>query len=89
MDFAVSEILRAHVERVALLTEADLDSDDALAGYVRATVTTQFHPCGTARMGRTDDPLAVVDGRCRLRGIENLRVVDASVMRRELREGRP
>jgi choline dehydrogenase len=47
---------------------------------VRATVTTQFHPCGTARMGPPDDPLAVIDQHCRLRGIQNLRVVDASVM---------
>jgi choline dehydrogenase len=70
----------AHVERVALLTEAAIDSEEALAAYVRATVTTQFHPCGTARTGPADDRMAVVDDRCRLRGIDNLRVVDASIM---------
>ena len=73
------EIAR-HMHHVALLSEETISSDDALAGYVRATVSTQFHPCGTARMGPPDDPMAVVDQYCRLRPIQNLRVVDASVM---------
>jgi choline dehydrogenase len=42
--------------------------------------TTIFHPIGTLKMGRDGDPLAVVDSRLRLRGIERLRVIDASVM---------
>jgi choline dehydrogenase len=42
--------------------------------------TTIFHPIGTLKMGRADDPMAVVDSRLRLRGIERLRVVDASIM---------
>ncbi|MGL4729240.1 MAG: GMC family oxidoreductase [Bosea sp. (in: a-proteobacteria)] len=42
--------------------------------------TTIFHPVGTARMGRVDDPLAVVDERLRIIGLEGLRVIDASVM---------
>ena len=69
-----------HVTRVALLSEETLGSDEALASYVHATVATQFHPSGTARMGPADDPMAVVDQHCRLRGVENLRVVDASIM---------
>jgi choline dehydrogenase len=73
------EIAR-HTHHVALLSEETVGSDDALAAYVRATVTTQFHPCGTARMGPADDLMAVVDQHCRLRAIPNLRVVDASVM---------
>jgi choline dehydrogenase len=72
--------IAAHVERVALLTEEAVHSDEALRAYVRATVTTQFHPCGTARMGASDDPMAVVDSHCRVRGLDNLRVVDASIM---------
>ena len=73
------EIAR-HMHHVALLSEETVGSDDALAAYVRATVSTQFHPCGTARMGPAGDPMAVVDQHCRLRTIANLRVVDASVM---------
>jgi choline dehydrogenase len=73
------EIVR-HTHHVALLSEEMMGSDDALAAYVRATVSTQFHPCGTARMGPPNDAMAVVDQHCRLRAIPNLRVVDASVM---------
>jgi 5-(hydroxymethyl)furfural/furfural oxidase len=40
------------------------------------------HPCGTCAIGRKDDPMAVVDSNCRVYGMENLRVVDASVMPR-------
>ena len=42
--------------------------------------TTIFHPVGTAKMGRDDDPRAVLDGRLRVRGVAGLRVIDASVM---------
>ena len=57
--------------------------DDDEAALVKAAGdigTTIFHPVGTAKMGRADDPLAVVDERLRVIGIEGLRVVDASVM---------
>lgn len=42
--------------------------------------TTIFHPVGTCKMGRSDDPQAVVDARLRVRGISRLRVADASIM---------
>jgi choline dehydrogenase-like flavoprotein len=73
------EIAR-HTHHVALLSEGTIGSDEALAAYVRATISTQFHPCGTARMGPAPDPMAVVDQHCRVRTLQNLRVVDASVM---------
>lgn len=57
-----------------------IESDDDLLKAAGLLATTIFHPAGTARMGREDDPHAVLDGRLRLRGIAGLRVVDASVM---------
>jgi 5-(hydroxymethyl)furfural/furfural oxidase len=60
---------------------AALAADDAeLADYVRNNVAGTFHVCGTCRMGRADDPDAVVDAVGRVRGIAGLRVVDASIM---------
>jgi choline dehydrogenase len=53
-------------------------SDEALLAYCRVRGTTIYHPTSTCRMG--NDPLAVVDQRLRVRGIDGLRVVDASVM---------
>jgi choline dehydrogenase-like flavoprotein len=58
----------------------ELVSDEDLLDGARAVGTTIFHPVGTARMGIDSDPMAVTDARLRLRGIEGLRVVDASVM---------
>ena len=57
-------------------------SDDAarLAKAAGDIGTTIFHPVGTAKMGRASDPLAVVDERLRVIGLERLRVIDASVM---------
>src|SRR5208283_5094450 len=59
---------------------ADVRSDDALDAYIRATAATAHHPLGTCKMGPDSDPMAVVDPELRVRGIEALRVVDASVM---------
>ena len=55
-------------------------SDEDLARLAGDIATTIFHPVGTTKMGRTDDPMAVVDSHLRVRGICGLRVVDAGVM---------
>ena len=55
-------------------------TDEELARLAGDIATTIFHPVGTARMGRPDDPMAVVDPQLRVRGVAGLRVVDASVM---------
>ncbi|MFD0205373.1 MULTISPECIES: GMC family oxidoreductase [Saccharothrix] len=57
-------------------------SDDELGELVRARAETLFHPVGTCRAGRADDPDAVVDPHLRVRGVAGLRVVDAAVMPR-------
>ena len=61
---------------------ADLQSDDDLDGFICDHVESAYHPCGTARMGRADDPMAVVDPTCRVIGVEGLRVADSSVFPR-------
>ena len=58
----------------------DVESDDRLDAYIRATAATAHHPLGTCRMGPDGDPLAVVDRELRVFGVAALRVVDASVM---------
>ncbi|GEO15554.1 GMC family oxidoreductase [Microvirga aerophila] len=58
----------------------DLTTDDELLQGARDIGTTIFHPVGTAKMGIDGDPLAVTDSRLRVRGVEGLRVIDASVM---------
>jgi 5-(hydroxymethyl)furfural/furfural oxidase len=53
---------------------------DRVAEWVRGSVWSGWHVCGTCKMGDADDPMAVVDPACRVRGVAGLRVVDASVM---------
>jgi choline dehydrogenase len=61
---------------------AHLASDEELVGAAGDIGTTIFHPVGTARMGPDHDLMAVLDERLRVRGIERLRVIDASAMPR-------
>jgi choline dehydrogenase len=61
-----------------LLPGADVQSDDDLIYYIREKAETLYHPVGTCKMGT--DPLAVVDAALRVRGVDGLRVVDASIM---------
>jgi choline dehydrogenase-like flavoprotein len=73
----------AHAEPLARYSARSLfapqgDSDEEILAYARANMQTLYHPVGTCKMGV--DELAVVDPELRVRGIEALRVVDASVM---------
>jgi choline dehydrogenase len=54
-------------------------SDAELDDFIREHVESAYHPCGTVKMGRRDDPWAVVDPECRVIGVEGLRVADSSI----------
>jgi choline dehydrogenase len=55
-------------------------SDEQIDAFVRAKVESAFHPSCSCRMGRRDDPMAVVDPEARVIGVDGLRVVDSSIM---------
>ena len=58
----------------------DFQTEDELVKAAGNVGTTIFHPVGTCKMGRSEDPTAVLDTRLRVRGIGKLRVIDASIM---------
>jgi choline dehydrogenase len=61
-----------------LLPGSDVRTDDDLRAHIRQLSQTLYHPAGTCRMG--SDPLAVVDPQLRVRGLDGLRVADASII---------
>ncbi|MBN9252551.1 MAG: choline dehydrogenase, partial [Mesorhizobium sp.] len=61
---------------------ADVKSDEQLDDFIRQHVESAYHPCGSCRMGRADDLMAVVDPECRVIGVEGLRVADSSIFPR-------
>ena len=65
-----------------LVPGEDAQSDEALDATIREHAESAYHPCGTCKMGRADDPLAVVDPDGRVIGVENLRVADSSIFPR-------
>ncbi|MEQ8367924.1 MAG: GMC oxidoreductase, partial [Roseicyclus sp.] len=54
-------------------------SDAALDAVIREHAESAYHPCGTARMGQADDPMAVVDPENRVIGVDGLRLADSSI----------
>lgn len=59
-----------------------VQDDEALDAFIAEHAESAFHPCGTCRMGRADDPLAVVDPEGRVIGVDALRVADSSIFPR-------
>lgn len=57
-----------------------VQSDKEIDAFVRAKADSAYHPSCTCKMGQPSDPTAVVDPQTRVLGVENLRVVDASIM---------
>jgi choline dehydrogenase len=62
------------------LVDFNYKDPKAMEAYLRSTCDTEYHPVGTCKMGPDSDPMAVVDAQLRVRGVLNLRVVDASIM---------
>lgn len=60
--------------------QVDRSDDLAMERFLRASCDTEYHPVGTCKMGPASDAMAVVDERLRVRGLQGLRVVDASIM---------
>jgi choline dehydrogenase-like flavoprotein len=79
---AIREVMAQ--ESLASVIEEEMDpgphiqSDAEIGEWVKRAVTTMWHPVGTCRMGQ--DGRAVVDARLRVRGVDSLRVIDASIM---------
>lgn len=66
--------------RGEMIIRYERDDPAQIEETLRAHADTEYHPCGTAKMGPDSDPLAVVDPTLKVRGIENLRIADASIM---------
>ncbi|RME59811.1 MAG: choline oxidase, partial [Caldilineae bacterium] len=77
-EIAAQPALQAWAAR-ELAPGADVQGRAAISHYARRTANTVYHPAGTCKMGAPDDPMAVVDPALRVRGVEGLRVADASV----------
>jgi choline dehydrogenase-like flavoprotein len=71
--------LKERIQEVRIPDPNDL-SDDAIISHCKRFVKTNYHPSGTCRMGPSTDPMAVLDARLRVRGVENLRICDLSAM---------
>lgn len=56
----------------------DINNDQQLIEFIRETADTEYHPVGTCKMGK--DEMSVVDSKLKVHGVNNLRVVDASIM---------
>jgi choline dehydrogenase len=75
-----SETMASLTKSVFLWSNAIVHHDTLLKAEIRRRIGAAWHPAGTTRMGPVSDPMAVVDEQGRVHGLENLRVVDASVM---------
>jgi choline dehydrogenase len=80
-DVARQPALAALVE-ATVRPDDQVQTDDEWLSWLAPHLSTGYHPVGTCRMGRTDDPLAVCTPDLKVRGVQGLRVIDASVMPR-------
>lgn len=76
-QYLSAPVLQPWVEQIYPAADA---TDAEIISHMRADMGTTFHPVGTAKMGASDDAMAVTDASLRVRGVEGLRIADASVM---------
>ena len=67
---------------IVCLPGDDVQTDEQIDAWVRQNADTAYHPSCTCKMGAEDDPMAVVNNKMEVFGVENLRIVDASIMPR-------
>lgn len=70
---------RSILNLIFFLSAKTCETEDEIDAFVQGYAKTDYHLCGTNKMGAEDDPMAVVDAQTRVFGVDNLRVVDASV----------
>ncbi|KAG1647637.1 Oxygen-dependent choline dehydrogenase [Nymphon striatum] len=72
----------SHYTRHEIQPGADVETDEQIDAFIAEHAESAYHPCGTARMGRRNDAMAVVDPECRVIGVEGLRLADSSIFPR-------
>ena len=80
MGYDIMQSAALEPYRGAMLYPLERNNPVQVEQFLRDHSDTEYHPCGTCKMGPATDPLAVVDASLRVHGIQNLRVVDASIM---------
>ena len=75
---AAFDEFRGHEIQPGEAAQSDAELDD----FIREHAESAYHPCGTCKMGRADDPSAVVDPDCKVIGVEGLRVADSPIFPR-------
>jgi choline dehydrogenase len=78
LDVMSSNALSSY--RGPMIYPVDRNDTTQIANFLRDHSDTEYHPVGTCKMGPSTDPLAVVDAKLRVHGLQNLRVIDASIM---------
>jgi len=78
LELTSSDPFKPYIKK--MLYPVNNNDRNALEAYIRAHADTEYHPVGTCKMGPDNDPLAVVDEELKVKGLQGLRIIDASIM---------